>query len=209
LPERDERFRFSDLEERHPDQANAECPRLLSAPDPTVALMWCAVLIVLGVLFEVTGLGLVAWQLWRVQRREFGLPAWVVTVRARLRRLFRRKVPTTVVSPSPIEHDRAIGGAVVMGRQPPGETVESRLHALEENFAALDRETHARFQRQEKEQADLERLVTETRAELERQQQEREGEEREQLREEMTLQWWGTGLFFLGAVLAGVANGVC
>jgi hypothetical protein len=171
--------------------------------------MGCVVLIVLGVLFEVTGLGLVAWQLWRVQRREFGMPAWVVKARARLQRLLRRRAPAVVLGPSTLEHDRAIGGVVVMGRKPPGETVESRLDALEENFAALDRVTQARFERQEKEQGDLRRIVTETRAELERQQEERENEQREQLHESMTLQWWGTGLFFVGAVLAGVANAVC
>jgi hypothetical protein len=38
--------------------------------------MGCVALIVLGVLFEATGLALVAWQLWRVQRREFGMPKW-------------------------------------------------------------------------------------------------------------------------------------
>jgi hypothetical protein len=169
----------------------------------------CVVLIVLGVLFEVTGLALVAWQLWRVQRREFGMPMWVGKAHARLRRILRRKGSTAVVTPSTLEHGRALGGVVVMGRQPPGDSVESRLHALEQNFAALDRETQARFQRHEQEQGDLRRKVTETRAELERQQQEREGERREELRETMTLQWWGTGLFFVGAVLAGVANGVC
>ena len=96
-----------------------------------------------------------------------------------------------------------------MGRQPPGETVDSRLDALEKNFAGLERETQGRFERHEKEQADLRRLISETRAEVRRQQEEREGERREELRESMTLQWWGTGVFFIGAVLAGVANGVC
>jgi hypothetical protein len=171
--------------------------------------MGCVVLIVLGVAFEVTGLGLVAWQLWRVQRREFGVPAWVLQAGARLRRLLRRPVAAQVITPSTLEHERALGGVVVMGRQPPGETFESRLDALEENFAALDRDTRARFERNEEQQADLQRMVSETRAELERQQQEHEAEQRERLREAMTLQWWGTGLFFIGAVLAGVANGVC
>jgi hypothetical protein len=171
--------------------------------------MGCVVLIGLGVLFEVTGLGLVAWQLWRVQRREFGMPAWVVTARARLQRLLGRGPSTVVLGAPATERDRAMGGTVVMGRLPPGETVESRLDALEQNFASLDRETQARFKRQEKEQGDLQRKIREARAELERQQQEREGERREQLRESMTLQWWGTGLFFIGAVLAGVASGAC
>jgi hypothetical protein len=52
--------------------------------------MGCVVLIVLGVVFEVIGLGLVAWQLWRVQRREFGMPVWWTTLRRRVLRLTRR-----------------------------------------------------------------------------------------------------------------------
>jgi len=171
--------------------------------------MCCVVLIVLGVLFEVTGLGLVAWQLWRVQRREFGMPGWWGRAQRRLRRLTRRSErwgssyavgggdAATVAEHSAVER---IGA---------GDTVELRLDALEANLAALERETQARFERQAKRQDRLQASIREARTELQRQHDERESERREELRESMTLQWWGTGLFFLGAVLAGVANGVC
>jgi hypothetical protein len=170
--------------------------------------MGCVVLIVLGVLFEVTGLGLVAWQLWRVQRREFGMPAWLVPVRSWWRRL--RGLPVT----HPVEASLTLPwesnmGATESVRRGPGETVDARLDALEHNVAALDRETSERFGQHQRQLRDLRRSVGVVKAELRRQQQERESEQRGQLRESMTLQWWGTGLFLIGAVLAGVANGVC
>jgi hypothetical protein len=170
--------------------------------------MGCVVLIVLGVLFEVTGLGLVAWQLWRVQRREFGTPAWVLRAGARLRRLTGRSRPQ-VVSIEPAGEVNIAGELATKVRRAPGETVDSRLAALEANLAALEQETQTRFERHERQQDKLQQRISDAQAELQRQQQERDGERREQLRESMTLQWWGTGLFFIGAVLAGIANGVC
>jgi hypothetical protein len=70
--------------------------------------MGCAFLIVLGVAFEVTGLGLVAWQLWRVQRREFGMPAWMLQARARLQPLMGRTT-THHVELEALVHGRAMG----------------------------------------------------------------------------------------------------
>jgi hypothetical protein len=164
--------------------------------------MGCVVLIVVGVLFEVTGLALVAWQLWRVQRREFGLPDWW----RRLRGV--RRVSSEFSLGWAVEADAALPGAV-RERAAPDASVEPRLSALEHNVDALDRETRARFERQEKRLDWLQSALKRQRAELQRKQEQREGEQRDQLREAMTLQWWGTGLFFVGAVLAGTANGVC
>jgi hypothetical protein len=169
---------------------------------------WCWALIVASVLFEVGGLGLVAWQLGRVQRREFGTPAWLARVQATWRRLTGRSVSHTV-SVSGVAHARAIGSGSVSVRRGPGETIESRLTALEANLAALDSETGERFQQHSERQDRLQAMITEAQSELQRQQDEREGERREQLRESLAYQWIGTGLFFIGAVLAGVANGVC
>jgi hypothetical protein len=171
--------------------------------------MGCVVLIVLGVAFEVVGLGLVAWQLWRVQRREFGMPAWWAQASGRLRRLVGRSEARGSASVSLAAELGVAGRLTTRVRRGPGETMESRLAALEANFASLDQETDARFEEQAQRQARLREMVSETQTELERQQQERESEQRERLREAMTMQWWGTGLFFIGAVLAGVANGVC
>jgi hypothetical protein len=171
--------------------------------------MWCVVLIVLGVLFEVTGLGLLAWQLWRVQRREFGMPAWWTALRRRVLRLKRRSQTwqsefgrETGDTASTAEHSG-------VERRVAGDTLEERVEGLEANLVALERGTQTRFQQQAQRQDQLEVSIRESRAELQRQQEKREGEQRERLRESMTLQWWGTGLFFIGAVLAGVANGVC
>jgi hypothetical protein len=164
--------------------------------------MGCAFLIGFGVLFEVSGLALVAWQVWRVQRREFGMPEWW----RRLRGV--RRVETEVTLGWAVEADTAQPGAV-RKRAAPDATVELRVSALEHNVAALDRETRERFERHEKRQGWLQAALKAQRAELQRQQEQREGERRGHLREEITLQWWGTGLFLFGAILAGVANGVC
>jgi hypothetical protein len=169
--------------------------------------MGCVVLIVLGVLFEVVGLGLVAWQLWRVQRREFGMPAWVLRARARLQRLTGRSKPQ-FFSIEPAEELGVADELTIRLRREPGVTVDSRLDALETNLGRLEQEMQTRFERHKRRQDNLQERIDEAQAELQRQQEEREGEQREQLRESMTLQWWGTGVFFIGAVLAGVANGV-
>jgi hypothetical protein len=163
---------------------------------------------VASVLFEVAGLFLVALQLWRVQRRELGMPAWWLDLRGRLLRITGRSQTQVVEA----------GGAIAGGgrltaraevRRGPGETVDSRLAALEANFAALEQETRDRFHQQAQRQDRLQVMIGEAQAELQRQQDEREGERRERLRESTTTQWKGTALFFVGAVLAGIANGVC
>ena len=172
--------------------------------------MGCAVLIVLGVLFEVIGLGLVAWQLWRVQQREFGMPAWWVQVRHRLRRGAGRSGTSQTVSIGAAGEINTAGEIrPAQGRRGPPGTVEWRLDTLDAELAALKQETQTRLERHEQRQNEMRGALRKAEAELRHQQEEREGERRVQLRESMTLQWWGTGQFFIGAVLAGVANGVC
>lgn len=154
--------------------------------------------------FEVVGLGLVAWELTRVQQRELGTPRWVRRLQARVRRLLGRPgVAHRVRLGEAVSIEDALGGRVWRGG---GETVEQRLTALEADVETLRKQADERH-------ADLEqRLTTQAqrmdalRADLERQHTEREAERREQLRESITLQWWGTGLFVIGAVLSGLAN---
>jgi hypothetical protein len=167
------------------------------------------ILIVASVAFEVCGLGLVAWQLGRVRRREFGTPAWITRLRGRWQRLRGRKSdPQTVSGTGAGEVGTVLGGSVRM-HAAPGAPIEQRLGALERNFAALDKDTTERFRQHDERHGQLQQRIDSLDAELRGEQAERERERREQLRESMAFQWWGTGLFFIGAVMAGAANGVC
>ena len=157
---------------------------------------WCVVLTVASVLFEVGGLFLVALHLWRLQRRELGMPTWWVDL-GRLLKVTRQAEAESVAIEAAGEVGSAVGGA--------GESVDSRVDALTANLAALEQEMQTRAQQQDRMQA----VIEEAQAELQRHLDESEGHQRERLRESTTTQWEGTALFFVGAVLAGVANGVC
>jgi hypothetical protein len=166
-------------------------------------------LITVSVLFEVAGLGTVAWQLSRVQRREFGTPGWLAQVRSWWRALRGARVVTSSVNL------RADGGLATgfggsgRGRLGPGSSIESRLDALERNQAALDDELDERFRLQDERRAELQQSIRALEVRLQQDQDAREDERLTQLRESMAFQWIGTLLFLVGAVLAGVANGVC
>lgn len=115
-------------------------------PENVVGMGGCLWLTILGGVLEGFGFGLVAWELWRVQHSEFGPPAWLMRLRAWVRRLLRR--PTVV----------KLGRASVSGggsmkarmrvRRSPSETLEERVAALEANFGhlegELDERTHLR-----------------------------------------------------------------
>jgi len=160
---------------------------------------WCVVLIVASVLFEVGGLFLVALHLWRVQRRELGMPAWWLDL-GRLVKVTRQAEAESVS----IEAAGELAGETSAVRGA-GESADSRVDALEANLAALEQEVQTRAQQQDRMQA----VIEEAQAELQRHLDESEDHQRERLRESTTTQWEGTALFFVGAVLAGIANGVC
>jgi hypothetical protein len=162
-----------------------------------------------SVLFEVAGLGTVAWQLGRVQRREFGTPAWIIRVRQWWRRLRGAQPLSQHVNLRwASESDKAMPPSVRKSAAP-NAPIEQRLSALEHNVAALDEETGRQFRARDERQGQLQKQINSLGAELRGQHDERERERREQLRESMAWQWIGTGLFLLGAILAGVANGAC
>jgi hypothetical protein len=83
--------------------------------------------------------------------------------------------------------------------------VEHRLAALEANVETL--RDHADERNAEVGQRITQQSlrVDELRADVDRQQAER----REHLRASVALQWWGTGLFVIGAILGGLANVSC
>ena len=142
-----------------------------------------------SVVFEVGGLGTLAWQLGRVQRREFGAPAWMLRVRGCWRRLTGQL--TSVSSSLDIRYtveSSTAGEVSVRKRTGSDATLESRIAALEANQFAIDEETAARFERVDRGQNQLQRHVDALGEELRGQHDQREQERREQLRESMALQ---------------------
>jgi hypothetical protein len=160
------------------------------------------------VLFEVGGFGLVAVQLARVQHREFGSWAWERWLRSQWRRLTRRTATQTVHVKAGVATATA-GTAGIGKRRALVGSVQDQLAALADNLADFERQTGERFEQQTARMGELASEVAVVRSDLQREQDEREGEPREQLRESMALQWWGAGLFVVGAILAGWANAAC
>jgi len=102
-----------------------------------VANVGCARPTIAGGVFEVAGFALVAYELARIQRREFGEPEFLKRLRLRLRRLLRRPVMHTAEAAGAI----AVGGSVrATVRQGPGKTLDERVEALEENIRRFETE---------------------------------------------------------------------
>ena len=168
--------------------------------------MGCLWLTAVGGVLEVAGFGLVAWELTRIQRQEFGTPQFILRVRGWLRRLLRR--------PRVVELSAAMGGGVgsmranLRVRQVPGETLEERVTALESNFEHLEGELSERSRAFDQRFESVEKTQREMRADIEQQQREQEEHRRESLRSSVALQAWGTVLFVIGVVLNVLGSAV-
>lgn len=173
----------------------------------------CIWLNVAGVLLEVSGFFLVAYELFRIQRREFGDPkplrrlnAARTRVRGVFRRLLRRSTQVTDLGAELSGSATLTGTLKAQLRRGRGKTLEDHVAALEENFALLDKEVEEHRVELDKGIADLRYELGEMRAEFERQRQEREEKEKDLLRASVSLQWWGIGLFVTGTIFSGLAN---
>jgi hypothetical protein len=173
-------------------------------------LVTCSGLVIAGSCFEVVGLGIVAYELWLIRRREFGPLRIVQWLRQRivepLRRLLGRSKPQTVeVGGGGVVAGGGIASAgVVRGK---AVTVEGRLARLEQEHEDLRRELAATRERLEERIGAVERGASELRSRLHEEQAERDRERREQTRTTVKLQGAGTGLILVGVVLSvlGVA----
>jgi hypothetical protein len=170
--------------------------------------MGCVGLTIAGGAFEIVGFGLVAYELARIQRREFGEPKFLVRIRTRLRKIFRRSRHQTVKVGAAVA--TASGSASVRGRvrRDPGNTFESRVEALERNFQHLEVEFDQSRARLEQSISELRKMLDGMRTELEREREEKDEERKVSLRTSVTLQAWGTGLFVFGAILSVMGNTV-
>jgi hypothetical protein len=164
--------------------------------------MGCIELTIVGGVFEIFGFGLVAYELARIQRREFGEPEFLKRLRARLRRIFKRSSHQTVAVGSATATAEGALRIQARVRQSPGQTLEARIEALEKNFYELEAEIDLQNATFGGDIEELSKKLDEIRAELDQERRKRDVERRASLRSSVALQAWGTGLFVLGTTLS-------
>jgi hypothetical protein len=167
----------------------------------------CTGLTIAGGALEIAGFGLVAWELARIQRREFGEPEFVRRLRARLRKLFGRPRRVAELSAT-LSAEGTLRASGRVRARPGDDTLEERVQALEKNFGYLEDELDHYHTSLEKGLDDLRKKLDDMQAELDRERREREEERKASLRTSVTLQAWGTGLFVLGTILSVLGNTV-
>lgn len=161
------------------------------------------VLIIAGGAMQMAGFTLVAWELARIQRREFGEPEVLSRWRGRFRRWTgRTRTATGSARVTAKGEVRARGKA----RAAPGETFVERVNALEENFGHLDREVAEDRATAERGRDQLLDLLDLTRGEFKEQRHADERDRKAFLKTSVALQSWGTALFILGTVLGVVGS---
>jgi hypothetical protein len=179
----------------------------------------CIWLNILGGVLEISGFLLVAVELFRTQRREFGTPkAAKLLIRSErslvrsLRRLtlFRRPHEAAKELESKPAY---LTGLTAAGRSntsmeltagPP--TLEKRVWKLENELQKLSSQIAAD---RKKAMGDLDRLrdaQSKRLTSLEQTREEREERQREFLHTSVMLQWWGIGLFVCGTVASVLSN---
>jgi hypothetical protein len=169
----------------------------------------CVMLIIASAALEILGLGLVAWELWREQQRYLGGFAWFNRLLdGWLRRLGRSQ--TVDVGGAAATTDNAVGAELAMfrrfGRR---DTLDQRVEALEANLRALEDEQAERWSKAGERFAAVHVRIDEVRTDLDTQIRQEEHERKEVMRESIRLQWVGSGLFALGALLGMWVNFGC
>jgi hypothetical protein len=169
----------------------------------------CVILIIASAALEILGLGLVAWELWREQQRYLGGFAWFNRLLdGWLRRLGRSQ--TVEVGGAAAAADTAGGAELAMAtRFGTRDTLDTRVEALEANLRALEDEQADRWSKADERFTAVHVRIDEVRTDLDTQIREEEHERKEVMRESMRLQWVGSGLFALGALLGMWVNFAC
>ena len=149
------------------------------------------------------GFVVVAWELARVQRREFGAPkAW-----RKLRAWVHRRFGVSKAA----EMGTAITGrgtvsAELTARYSIDGSMEDRVEALEKNLERLEQEVTQKRRKFRGEIREVRQKLDELREQVEQERQQAEEERTEALKSSLAFQWTGTGLFVIGAVLTTVGN---
>ncbi len=170
-------------------------------------MVGCGGLTIAGGVLEIAGFALVAYELARIQRREFGEPEFLQRLRARLRRLLRRSATHTAEASATISGSGTVR-AEGIARRGPGETLDERVEALEENLGRLESEIDRRGARLAKDIEEVREGLSRMRTELDQERRQKEEEGKTSLRASVTLQAWGTALFVVGAILSVLGNTV-
>ena len=161
----------------------------------------CVILIIASAALEILGLGLVAWELWREQQRYLGGFVWFNRLLdGWLHRLGRSQ--TVDVGGATATTDTAVGAELAM-------TLDQRVEALEANLRALEDEQADRWSKADERFTAVHVRIDEVRTDLDTQIRQEEHERKEVMRESMRLQWIGSGLFALGALLGMWVNFGC
>jgi hypothetical protein len=183
----------------------------LTATLSVVGLKPAAWLAILGALLEISGFSLVAVELARAQRRELGtagpfqfLLVFGTWARVRWRRLLGKSTVHEGSANLSGTISLSARGSVRLGTE--SKDLAERVPILEENFKQLDNEvTDHRRELDERIGKEAEAQQTAL-AEFRDQVQARVDEERAAFASSAMLQWWGIGLFVLGACASAAAN---
>lgn len=168
-------------------------------------------LAIVGGILEISGFSLVAVELARAQRRELGTAGpfqFVVVFGQWVKRLYRRVTGKSIVHEASA-HLSGIGtvtGRLSARTGTESEELDERMRVLEENFRQLDAEvTQHRSQLDAKidKESEAHRKAL---AAFETRVQAQEAEARKAFATSAALQWWGIGLFVLGALTSAAAN---
>jgi hypothetical protein len=169
----------------------------------------CVILIIASAALEILGLGLVAWELWREQQRYLGGFAWFNRLLdGWLRRLGRSQA--TEVGGAATGADTAAGADLAMvTRFSPRDALDQRVEALEASLRALEDEQADRWSKADALFTAVHVRIDEVRTDLDTEIKQEEHERKEVMRESIRLQWVGSGLFALGALLGMWVNFAC
>lgn len=170
-----------------------------------------ALLAALGAALEISGFALVAVELVRTQRRELGTAGpfqFLITFTRWTERIYRKLAGRTITHEGAAElsgtltaHGRASARLETQSKDP----VE-RLRVLEENFKQLEAEV---AQHRDELDDKIDKAVTAQRealAALETKLQAEADAEKKEFAASALLQWWGIGLFVLGAIASAASN---
>jgi hypothetical protein len=165
----------------------------------------------LGAALEIFGFMLVAVELVRTQRRELGTAGpfqFLVTFTRWTRQVYRKLTGRTITHEGAVELS---GTLSVTGRASARLETQSndpaeRLHVLEENFRQLEAEL---TQHRDELEAKVDKSSNEQREALmalEAKLQAEADTAKKTFEASASLQWWGIGLFVLGAIASAASN---
>ncbi|HEY5709352.1 MAG TPA: hypothetical protein VIS51_08145 [Solirubrobacterales bacterium] len=165
--------------------------------------MSCTALNIVGGSLEVLGFFVVAWELARVQRREFGAPKAWTKLRVWVRQRFG--VSETVEMGAAIAGGGTVSAELTARYRIEG-SMEDRVEALEKNLERLEKEVTQERRKLRGEIREVRQKLDELGAQVGQERQQAEEERKEALKSSLAFQWTGTGLFVVGAVLTTIGN---